>query len=164
MPITIKKPEFKPLDKKYRKWTVATGVFSFALTVILFVFLKKTNNELGKTVCVTIFSAYALFFLSGMVTLKKAIDTYRYENNMPALFQSLLYAAIVVFCLLNLRSAAVLLLEGLGREETAKKMIGSQDYKEYILAQYSSWMCMLSGMTLAMILGVLGGYKLTTHR
>lgn len=164
MPITIKKPEFKPLDKKYRKWTVVTAFFSFALTVVLFVFLRRTGEAISHNMCMMIFSAYGLFLLSGMVTLKKAIDTYRYENNMPALFQSLLYAAIVVFCLLNLRFAVILLMKGLDKEDTAQKMLGSQEYKEFVLAQYSSWMCMLAGMTISMILGLLGGHKLLTHR
>lgn len=164
MPITIKRPEFKKLDKKYRKWTVITAMISFALTVLLFFVLRNINSESTNTAaCTALFSVYAVFFLSSLVTLKKGIDTYRLENNMSALFQSLLYAAVIVFCLMNMPFALVLLFEGIGNIDIAARIMGTQSYKEFITGQYYNWICMLIGMTLAMVIGVLGGHKLATN-
>lgn len=160
MPITIKKPEFKKFDKKYRKWTVATAMFAFTLTVVLFIVLKNISNDTSPAKCILLFSVYSVFSLCSMITLKKGIDSYRMENNMTALFQSMIYGAVIVFCLMNLPFALVLLCEGIGKSETAQKIMGSKSYSEFILGQRTNWMCMLAGMTLAMFMGVLGGRKL----
>lgn len=163
MPITIKKPEFKRFDKMYRKWAVVTALFSLALTVMLFVILRNISDDTSPAASVALFTVYALFTVSGMVTLKKAIDAYRFENNVAALLQSVLYCAVTVFCMMNLPFALVLLFEGIGKTDLSVKILGTRNYKEFIADQYYNWMCMLVGMALAMVLGVLGGHKLASN-
>lgn len=166
MPITIKKPPFKPCDRTYRKWTAVSMIGAVLLTAALTVFVRTVirNNDAGAVVTCLTEAAYLMFLTSCVGAACTGIKTYVKEDNGTVLLQSLVYVLTVIFCLLNFRFLLASTLSALGAKNAADKLIGSQSYADFIAGNYAYWVCLGIGIFAAFLLGIFGTSKLISNR
>ena len=160
MPITIKRPKLKPKEIGFCKSTIFCMAVSLCLTVSLFLCMNTIVETGSRLLTTAVFGLFVLYLVSCCVCIFKGSAAYRFEDSMSALGKCVIYAAEVIVCLMNLRFGLSLLLSAYGLDSAAERVIGSAGTQEFIEAQYVPWICLLSGLMLAVMVGVFGAWKL----
>lgn len=164
MPIKIKRPEFRPLDKKYRKYTVIHTVITVALALVLIFGFKSLVENDGGPIGIVVMAFFTLYGVSLFTAMLLGINAYRFEDNTADLGQGILYFAGLITWLLNLRFMLITLFSSLGKDDTALKLAGSGGYNAFITDQYPSWVALIAGMIVTMVLGAFGLAKLLSYK
>lgn len=164
MPITIKRPKLKPREASFCKCTVFCMIVSLCFTASLFLCMNTIVETGSKLLTTVVFALFVLYLASCCVCIYKGAMAYRFEDSMSALGKSIIYVSEVVVCLVNLRFGLSLLFSAYGLEDTAKQVIGSAGMQEFIKAQYVPWICILSGLMIAVAIGVFGAWKLIRNK
>ena len=165
MPIRIKKPQFKPYDKKYRRCALFCGICSavFALALVfLFGRIMKTGSPLYSSV---LMGAYLLYFVSSAVALITGVNAYRREDNVKDLGQCFFHFLALIFCALNLRFSLALIFAAFKLDNAAKTAAGTHNtYSEFIESQHTAWILIAAGMLCSFTLGIFAAVKLLKNR
>ena len=164
MPITIKRPSLKPREISFCKSTTVCMFISVCFAAALFLCMNRIVDTEDKLLTVIVFSLFAVYMVCCIFCTVKGASAYKYEDSMSALGKSIVYAANVIFCLMNLRFALALLLSAFGAADAVDKIVGSDGKQAFIIAQYIPWMCLLSGMLLDVFLGIFGTFKLLKNK
>ncbi len=165
MPIRIKKPEFKPYDKKYRIAAAAAGGTAVLLGGVLLGTFGKIMRTGSKVLCTVLFIAF-LIYLAGCITaLVFGVKAYKHEDNMTDLGQCAFHLAGIIFCLMNFRFSLVLLFSAYGLENAAQRTTGATTtYAQFIESQYYPWVCIVAGLLLSFAVGIFAVVKLIKNR
>ena len=156
----IKKEPLTGAEKAYR----GLGIGLFAYTVgcagagaVIFPKMTETENRTLATVMSAIFFVYFVFVVVQMIL---AFNYYRKTEHFAGVGHGVVLAATTVINIVNLQFFLVMFFEGLGKTETAKKIIGGSSETEYLQTLSGTWTALLFGMIAVMILGILCTVKL----
>ena len=163
MPIRIKKPRLKPIEKSFCITNIVCACIAMCFSVALFTCMNKIVDTQSVPLTLVVFILYILFFACCVVCIIKGAAAYRREDSMPALGKTIIYAAEIIICLMNLRFAIALLLAALGMDSAVTKITG-EDHNEFIKGQYIPWLSMLVGLMLTLMISVFSTWKLLKDR
>ena len=163
MPVRIKRPELKPREKSFCVSTLVCTVISFLFTAELFTMMNKIVDTGSRVMTCAVFAGYLLFLAMCVICLCKGISAYKFEDSLSALGKSIIYAALVLICVINLRFALSLLFAAFGKNNITSKIVG-EDQKAFIQTQYVPWVAMLGGLLLSDVIGVFGAWKLLKYQ
>ena len=154
MPIQLRKEKMKPWHIKFRILGIVMLFMSVLFSILFGMYVEKI--ALGvKTPVIVVCVVFCLYFISCVVTSVLGIMTYVKEDNLPVLVQGILTCAPVIFCLINAKTALLMILVVFNKDDFAVKILGDQNYYQYISTQYSHWVCLLIGLVVSMVIGVL---------
>lgn len=174
MPIQIKKPQFKPCDRTYRRSAAVTMavtvVFAAALIFLMRIIVGAANMDAEdfplkvKLSAAGLFAVYILYFVSCVTSLALGVRAYRREDNVRVLAQSAFFLAASVFCLMNLQLALAVVFSAFDLDEAARKVTGAQTYGDFVQGQFASWVCLIAGMVGTLVTGILAVVTLKNNR
>lgn len=164
MPITIKRPKLKEREASFCKCTVICMIVSLCFTASLFLCMNTIVDTGSRVLTTVVFGLFAAFLATCGLCLYKGAMAYRYEDSMSALGKSIIYVGEIIICLMNLRFGLSLLLAAYGLDDAAERIVGSAGTQEFIRGQYVPWVCILSGLMLAVMVGVFGAWKLIRNK
>lgn len=160
MPIRIKKPEFKPYDKKYRIFTVTAMITAIVFAGALIGLMGTIVKSESKVASLALFAAYILYFAASVLAFAGGVRCYGKEDNLGVLAQSVFHLAVIIFCFMNLRFALILIFSALGADSAAEALRGAQTYTEFISTQYVNWVCLMAGVLCTIVVGIFGIVRL----
>ena len=157
----IKKQPLTGAEKVYR----GLGIGLFAYTVACagvgaVIFPKMTKNE-SKSMAIAMSAVFGGYFLYCVIQMILAFRYYKKSEEFAGVGHGVVLAATTVINIVNLKFFLVMLFEGLGKTETAKKIIGeSISETEYLQTLSGTWTALLFGMVAVMVLCILCTVKL----
>lgn len=163
MPVKIKKEKMKPLNKKYRIAVIIGMVIAIAFAIFFSCLLAGMTAQ-HEAPAIVMFCVFCVYLADVLVNFVLGIRTYIKEDNTAVLLQSVMIFANIIFCLLNLKTFLMLLLVVLKKHDAVFKLLDGKTYLEYITTQYGNWVCLIIGVVISMILGVLAILELARNK
>ncbi|MCR5816221.1 MAG: hypothetical protein K6F91_05025 [Ruminococcus sp.] len=157
----IKKEPLTKAEKVYR----GLGIGLFAYTVGCAgagaaLFPKMTENE-SKTLAIAMSVVFFGYFVYCAVQMFLAFFYYKKTEEFAGIGHGVMLSITTIINIVNLKFFLVMLFEGLGKTDTAKRIIGSSvSETEYLQTLSGTWTALLFGMVAVMILGILCTVKL----
>lgn len=156
----IKKEPLKKAEKVYRGLGIALFGYTVALAAVwAVIFPKMTENE-SKPLAIAMSAMFFVYFIFCGVQLFLAFNYYRRTEHFAGVGHGTVLTVTTIVNIVNLRFFLVMLFEGLGKTETAQKIIGSTSESDYLQGLSGTWIALLGGMIAVMILGILCVVKL----
>lgn len=163
MPITLKKEKMKPCNIRFRIAAIAGLGITVIFSVLFGIFVEKiAMGDKNSVIVIAVF--FFLYLASCVVSMILGVKTYLREDNGAVLFQSVLLFAPIIFCIMNLKTALLMILVVFDKDSAAIKLLGDHSYFEYISTQYSSWICLMIGLVVTMVIGILAVVTLLKNK
>ncbi len=161
MPKQIKAKKLPKAEKANAILAILFMTASIAFGGVLIGLLSKFMDEESLWMGCVIFGCYAVYLLLALSHCIQGICVFNKQENYGLLFQSVVSGAAAFTAILNLQFMLVLLMESLGKESAAEKLIGSRTMDEFVTSQSTSWTLLICGMAAALILGIFAIVKLS---
>lgn len=154
MPIQLKKEKMKLNNVYFRFSAVLAMAMALIFAVVFGLNVKAMGEGVKKSVILTsVF--FVLYFASIVFMVVRGILTYVREDNGAVLFQSIVGIFPIISCFMNLRTVIIMLLIEFNKDDAVMSLIGDKGYYHYISTQYSSWVCLLAGIVVTSVIGIL---------
>ena len=154
MPIQLRKEKMKPWNIRFRKFAIVMLVFSVIFAISFGFLVEKIVAGYKQPVIIGAVTFF-LYFISCIITAVIGIITYVREDNVSVLVQGIATCAPVIFNILNTKMVIIMLCSVFNKDNIVKKLLGEQNYYQFISTQYPYWVCILIGIVISMIIGVL---------
>ena len=164
MPIKIKTPPIKPIDRKFRICAVVLMGLSAVFITNIFPLIKTVTETGGKTASSILFISYILYFGGCVTAFVYGINSYRKEDNFALLFQGICLLVPIIACIMNMRFAFIMILSSFGFENMASSLKGSQTYSQFIDTQYKNWIILAVGIVVSFVVGIVASVKLIKNK
>lgn len=159
----IKLEKLTAQEKAYR----AVSIVSFAFSVVCagagaFLLPKMIDNESRKIALLMAVMFYVYMALCALGAVL-AFRYYKVTDAAAGVGHGAVLTITTIINIVNLRFFTVMLLEGIGRTDAAKKLIGDVSQTDYFASLSGNWTALVIGMAFVMLLGVLSVIKLASR-
>lgn len=156
----IKKEPLSRAEKVYRGSGIGLFAYIVAFAGAGAVFFPKMTENESKKLAVVMSILFFVYFAYAAVQMFLAFNYYRKTEQFAGVGHGVVLAAMTIINIVNLRFFIVMLLEGLDKSDSAKKLIGGISETDYLQTLSGSWTALVVGMVAGMLLGILCVVKL----
>ena len=156
----IKKEPLSRAEKVYRGSGIGLFAYIVAFAGAGAVFFPKMTENESKKLAVVMSILFFVYFAYAAVQMFLAFNYYRKTEQFAGVGHGVVLTAMTIINIVNLRFFIVMLLEGLGKSDSAKKLIGGISETDYLQTLSGSWTALVVGMVAGMLLGILCVVKL----
>ncbi|MBR1751949.1 MAG: hypothetical protein IJ740_13950 [Ruminococcus sp.] len=151
----IKKEKMSSAEKLYRVLGTVLFIYTVAIAGIGAVFFKKMTDSEDTKLAVMMSVLFFVYFVFAAMQAVLAFRFYKKSDLIAGVGHGIVMSAVSIINIVNLRFFLVLFFVGLGKDDTAKKLIGDVSTAEYTSSLSGTWTALLVGMVIAMVMGVL---------
>ncbi len=151
----IKKEKISSQEKLYRILGIVMFIYTLGIAGAgAAIFPKMTKNEDTK-LAVLMSVLFFVYFVFAALQAVMAFRFYKATDKAAGVGHGIVLTGVTIVNIVNLKFFLVLMFVGLGKDDTAKKLIGDMTTSEYIQNLSGTWTALLVGMVAVMLLGIL---------
>ena len=158
MPIQIKKRVIPAAEKNSCVIAIITALVGIAFGICFLILLPDIDNDnasVQKVKTIAVSGLYALFVLLCIVQAIVSMIASKKTNKMGLMLGGSLSGVSAFLALLTVRFMLVLLMAGLGKNDTVDKIIGDNTYSGFIADHGASFACLVIALSVMLVISVI---------
>ena len=158
MPIQIKKRVIPTSEKNSCLIAIFTALAGIAFGICFLILLPDIDNDsasVQKAKTIAVSGLYAVFVLLCIVHAIVSIVASKKTNKMGLMLGGSLSGVSAFLALLTVRFMLVLLMAGLGKNDTIDKIIGDNTYSGFIADHGASFACLVIALSIMLVISVI---------